>query len=216
VVGARLTSDADVNCQFSLNTNPSSGTEVCINLIVPPTLASFPFAGSSYSWLNIPQWTGAGAGMSVVTPAVAPGHSDYATAAGLAAALAAIPNSAEITRLTFAQSVRCDTQASALRSFFEVTSFASPKVTSDNVVNFPATGTFVAQTFTWTTFNTPNPGSKLLGSDVKSANFRFATANEVGNNASTGQLFVRSLTISVCYIEPAAGGGAGAGLFCEI
>jgi len=212
----RLVADTTINVEIPLQTVPSAGTEVCTAALVPPTLAAFPFAGNSYSWLNIPNWNGAGAGMSVITPAVAPGHSDYATAGGLAAALAAIPNGAEITRLTYAQSVRCDTQPSTLRGFFEVTSFGSPKITSDRVVNFPATGAFVADTFSWTTFNTPNPGSKLLGSDVKSANFRFVTASEVGNNAANGQLFARSLTITICYIDVPAGSGGGALSFCEV
>jgi len=63
---------------------------------------------------------------------------------------------------------------------------------------------------------TPNPGSKLYGVDVKNANFRIKQWSTVGVNPAGGQLDCRQLTITVCYIEPATGSGAGALAFCEI
>jgi len=211
---ARLTADATINVDIPLQTVPSSGTEVCTAALVPPTLASLPFAGNAYSWINIANWTSAGGNMTVF-PTPDSSHSDYAVASGLAAALAAIPNTAEITQLKYSQSYRAQTNGSTLSAFFENTSFASPQITSQRNFNASISGSFATDTFTWTAFTTPNPGSKLYGSDVKSPNFRFKLFSSVVT-PSGGQMDVRLLTITVCYIEPAAGGGVGAAEFCEV
>jgi hypothetical protein len=214
IAGARLTADATVNVDIHFSTVPSSGTEVCTAALVPPTLASLPFAGNAYSWINIANWTSAGGNMTVF-PTPDSSHSDYAVASGLAAALAAIPNAAEITQLRYSQSYRAQTNGSTLSAFFENTSFASPQITSQRNFNASISGSFATDTFTWTAFTTPNPGSKLYGSDVKSPNFRFKLFSSVVT-PSGGQMDVRLLTITVCYIEPATGSGAGALAFCEI
>jgi len=212
---ARLTADTTINVDIHFSTVPSSGTEVCTAALVPTAVATLPQAGNSYSWINPTQWTGAGAGASVFPPASAAGYSDYIIA-GTMAALSAIPNTAEITRITFSQFVRMQTQSAALNTVMEMTSFAAPAITSVRNFNVPVNASYVANTFSWTTFITPNPGSKLYGVDVKNANFRIKQWSTVGVNPAGGQLDCRQLTITVCYIEPATGSGAGALAFCEI
>jgi hypothetical protein len=213
---ARVTSDTSLSVDVHFNTNPSSGTEVCVNLIVPTTSVSAVNPGSQFAWINPANWPTAGVAQVTINNSFATALSDLLAASGFGATIAAIPNGAEITRLTYQQDTqRTGDISTQLKIAFENTSFASPRVTTNNVVTPP--GAFANNTFTWTTFSTPNPGSKLLGSDVKSANFRIVQYVDTSVVSGTSAFIqVKNLKVSICYIEPAAGGGAGAAQFCEV
>jgi hypothetical protein len=215
-VNAQVTADTTLQTDFSMQTVPSSGIEVCTVALTCAAAATLPFG--SFAWGNPAQWSIGGANTGVygfdggaVTPFL------YTTIpAGL---IAAIPNAAEITRLTYTQQVsRSGPTQGKLVTYFENTGFASPRCTiAHDTTSF--TGSLTPSPFTWTAFQTPNAGSKLFGSDVKSPNFRivqYMDANVAPALGSTTILCVL-LRVTICYIEPStADGNTPAGQLCEV
>jgi hypothetical protein len=215
---AFVTADNTLAVTYDLNTNPSSGTEVCTAVLVPTTYATFPRAGSTTTWINPANW-GLNANATNFFGTTAFGEfSQYIIASGFGASLAAIPDAAEITRITYTQQARNNTvAASQLRIWPENVGFASPQLATQATYNPPTNNTFAVNTANWTTFTTPNPGSKLLGADVKSANFRIVQYNTfTGGVLASGQCDVKLLGITICYIVAAAGGADPATHVCEV
>jgi hypothetical protein len=212
---AFVTADNTLAVTYDLNTNPSSGTEVCTAVLVPTTTATFPRAGSVLTWVNTANWLAAGGGAQCFYT-TSGDFSQYIIASGFGAALAAIPDAAEITRITYTQQTRVDSFQSTQRIWMENTGFATPQITATATVTNPANSTFITNTTNWTSFVTPNPGSKLLGADVKSPNFRIAQYNTAIQTGAGGVVAVRSLGITICYIVAAAGGADPATHVCEV
>ena len=55
-------------------------------------------------------------------------------------------------------------------------------------------------TFTWTTFDTPDPGNKLFGIDVKDPNFSLTGRLQPGGAGAYGDMHLRALTWTICYL----------------
>jgi len=215
-----ITTFADVQAQFSLYTNPASGVEVCTAATIPSSSVQVARPGSTTVWVNPQNWpaTGGAVAQNFYGTTAAGEFSNNIYASGIAAAVAAIPNDAEITRVTFSHQAQNGTTGGCqLKVWLENTAFGTPKISSDATFNIPKNNTFAVNTFNWTTFNTPNPGSKLLGADVKNAGFRIGVFNTFTNGIlEAGTVSLKLLTLTICYIQPAAITDAGALNFCEV
>jgi hypothetical protein len=200
-VTATLAADTGTSTTMSMQTAPASGTEVCTAATVPSTATTAASAGSTQIWQNPLNWLNTtGAVCFYDTPGQ---YSNLLVASGFAAAFASIPDTAEITRLTFSQGIRFQVSGASMRVWFENTAFGTPRITSVRQLNQAVSSSYTTHTYTWTLFSTPNLGSVLLGADIKAAGFRIVQDlfNVQAINFAQGN--ARSLTVTACYIQAA-------------
>jgi hypothetical protein len=213
-VTATLAADTSVNTTLSMQTVPASGTEVCTAALVPTSSVTAASAGSTQIWSNPERWLNSLASTCFYdTPGQ---YSNLLVASGFAAGFASIPDTAEITRLTFSQQIRFQISGASMRVWFENTAFGTPRITSIRQLNQAVSSSFTVHTYNWTVFTTPNLGSKLYGANIKAAGFRIVQDlfNVQAVNFAQGD--ARFLTVTACYIQAAEAPAAGSGQFCEV